>query len=562
MFSETSRSLSRALLAALLVAGCSAPSEAPPTPSTGMEEDGPLGPSSVDTEEHQPFGSTATHRDIQCGSTQCTLTISAGGYRSLDGTATSVSPGSRICLATGQMTGLVLKNLHGTAAQPIEVVNCNGEVLIAPTATVTSNGFVVEGSSHLKITGTGHTGSTYGIKISQTKSQGLYLTSLSTNIEVDHLEISQTGFAGIMAKTDPKCDGYGTRGTFTMRGIHIHDNKIHHTRGEGLYIGSTNYNSGISCTGGQKYPHDLIGVRIYRNHIHDTDSDGFQVGCAIQDVEVYDNLVEDYALKPFDLYQDNGIQIGDGTTGKWFNNVIRRGPGNAFIVKGLGNISVFNNLAEDTAGIYVHNAIPANAEVALLNNTFIKTKARGIEVAEPDAPVKVHNNIMVPLAGVTPLKKSAKTVESHNLFNQDINYFAFVNAAAGDYHLTAGSPARNAGLNVSTYLTFDWEYEARNDGAYDIGADEYVASGNTVFSQDFQSSTTVGAYVNATSPGVGQFNDISAEATGGSWSINGGRLQLVRTGSSATDNDAGVTRWTDFAGPPTVLHVSFDVGVS
>lgn len=83
-----------------------------------------------------------------------------------------------------------------------------------------------------------------------------------------------------------------------------------------------------------------------------------------------------------------------------------------------------------------------------------------------------------------------------------------------------------------------------------------------VFQQDFQGSTSVSGHVSATDPGTGQFDDISAEATGGTFHITQGRLQLVRAGSSEGDNDAGISRWTDLAGPPTTLHLSFDVGVS
>lgn len=83
-----------------------------------------------------------------------------------------------------------------------------------------------------------------------------------------------------------------------------------------------------------------------------------------------------------------------------------------------------------------------------------------------------------------------------------------------------------------------------------------------VFQQDFQSSTSVGSYYDPTSPDAGQFNDISAEASGGTWSINQGRLQLVRTGSTADDNDAGITRHTDIAPAPSVLQLGFDLGVS
>jgi hypothetical protein len=78
---------------------------------------------------------------------------------------------------------------------------------------------------------------------------------------------------------------------------------------------------------------------------------------------------------------------------------------------------------------------------------------------------------------------------------------------------------------------------------------------------DFQSSTSVSSYV-GNPPTNCQFNDISAEATGGTWSVNQGRLQLVRTGSTTADNDAGITRWTDFSGAPAMLHITFDLGVS
>lgn len=83
-----------------------------------------------------------------------------------------------------------------------------------------------------------------------------------------------------------------------------------------------------------------------------------------------------------------------------------------------------------------------------------------------------------------------------------------------------------------------------------------------VFQQDFQSSTSVASYVNATIPSTGQLNDISAKVDGGAWSIQGGRLQLVREGLATTENDAGLTRHTDFPGAPSLLHVTFDLGVS
>ncbi len=84
-----------------------------------------------------------------------------------------------------------------------------------------------------------------------------------------------------------------------------------------------------------------------------------------------------------------------------------------------------------------------------------------------------------------------------------------------------------------------------------------------LFKQDFSSSTSVADYVDDLTTGRNQFNDLSAEAEGGTWSINGnGALQLVKTGSTSGDNAAGFMRTMDFPGPPTVMKVAFDIGIT
>ena len=59
---------------------------------------------------------------------------------------------------------------------------------------------------------------------------------LSTNFEVDHIEIANTGFAGIISKTDPVCNLSKNRGNFTQYQSVFHDNYIHNTSGEGMYM--------------------------------------------------------------------------------------------------------------------------------------------------------------------------------------------------------------------------------------------------------------------------------------------------------------------------------------
>jgi len=545
--------LASAFTIALFLGGCGEPLDGPP----GADTPGLTEPVPVPEAPPTLLG--------------CTHTLASGGFAKLDGNQTPVSPGSTICLTAGHMTGLRLENIHGTAANPIVVINSGGQVVIGALPGGASNGFTVSGSSHIKIAGTGEAGFPYGIKLDGTQASALVLAGLSTDIEVEFVEVTNAGFAGIMAKTDPRCDGSANRGNFTQYNTVIHDNYIHDVDGEGLYIGNSFYagwDDNPSCLGTVLYPHELVGVRIYRNRIENTGADGLQVGCAVQDVEVHHNTVEGYGQDPFASHQDNGIQIGAGTTGRWYDNKVHRGPGNALIIIGLGNISVFNNELVDTQGIYIHKDASPGAEVAIQNNTFIGTKVRGISTPNQVARIKVHNNIMATLPGVVPIRRENSGVvltDSNNLFDtmDNLGRFGFVDAAGGDYHLTASSPARNAGLDASAYFTFDFDDQPRSDGTFDIGADEHSSSGGLVFSQDFASSSNVGGYVDASQPGTSKFNHIGGDVAGGTWSINAGRLQLVRTGSTVdADNDAGLTRSTDFAGPPSVLHVSFELGAS
>ena len=88
----------------------------------------------------------------------------------------------------------------------------------------------------------------------------------------------------------------------------------------------------------------------------------------------------------------------------------------------------------------------------------------------------------------------------------------------------------------------------------------FETASTTVFQQDFTSSTSLSSFIGDPAS-AGQFNDISSEATGGTWSIDQGRLKLARIPSSTPDHVAGITRWTDFVGPPSKLHITFDLGV-
>lgn len=179
------------------------------------------------------------------------------------------------------------------------------------------------------------------IKAQTKDSSGITVYDRSTDFEFAYLEISETAFAGIMAKDD----GAKRGGDFTMRNVKIHNCKISKTGGEGLYIGGTN-----------PAGHDLESVEIYDNEITDTGWDGLQLGNCVKGAIVRDNRITRTGLnirRLQDEVQDNGIQIGDRTKGKVYRNTIRDVRGNGIIALGTG-CDIYDNriFRAGESGIY------------------------------------------------------------------------------------------------------------------------------------------------------------------------------------------------------------------
>jgi regulation of enolase protein 1 (concanavalin A-like superfamily) len=80
-----------------------------------------------------------------------------------------------------------------------------------------------------------------------------------------------------------------------------------------------------------------------------------------------------------------------------------------------------------------------------------------------------------------------------------------------------------------------------------------------ILKMDFNSSTNYLSNVQELDPEPNQVSDISAESLGGTWSIDTGRLKIVRTADTSADCGAGLVRTTPFPGTPTALRVTFDL---
>ena len=431
----------------------------------------------------------------------------------VDGSKLNVLPGDIVCIEAGNRRFLRLYNFNGTVDKQIVFINCGGEVLIQNNDL--QYGISISGSSYFRLTGTGNGGGSYGIRIMETMiggSMGISVGGRSTNFEIDHIEIANIGFAGIMAKTDPKCDLSTNRDNFIQYQTIIHDNYIHNTGGEGLYIGHSFYNGILSTCDGQEVlliPSVLKGVRVYNNVIDATGWDGLQVGSATEDCEIYGNTITNYGLKAISA-QHSGIQIGGGTTGKCYNNYIANGTGNGMSIFGLGNNDIYNNVIVNSGynyypgepknihGIFMDDraTIPGSS-FNFYNNTIVNPKADGIRfMGTQSIDNKFYNNIILKPGSLGTYNQyssqnsyinvgsvvGVSSIQSNNYFFKNMSKVLFADTLNNNYRLTSYSPAIDAGRDLTVYgIKTDIESNERPNGKnFDLGAFEYTPPCNEV----------------------------------------------------------------------------------
>lgn len=423
----------------------------------------------------------------------CDFTIPAGsGTYTFDGTTMGAQPGDVICLAAGVRERITFRNLLGSPTDYIIIKNCGGQTLLGgPNA---NNAITLNRSRYFRITGTGDAGFEYGIKITETKagSQGIQAYDKSSDMTFDHLEITKVGFAGIMAKTDPSktCSEFEfERPHFTLFNVEIFHNYVHDITGEGFYIGNSFYTGNTVYCGSMQYPHEVRGVKIYDNLLSSTGWEAIQVGAGVNNVEIFNNRIFNYGAANIPQ-QNGGIQMGIGTAAKVYNNFIKSGTGIAILVQGIGNDFVYNNVIVNS-GTYailmslrptplLTDIVPQTfvGPVGIINNTIVNPGPNDAVVKEsvvgPLGNVMFNNLVVGGQSNWLKLRGDTDWTTGNNVYIPLIADAKFVNPALDDYRLQPGSPAINAGRDVSAWgVTFDFDNTSRPSGAnWDLGAFE------------------------------------------------------------------------------------------
>ena len=172
------------------------------------------------------------------------------------------------------------------------------------------------------------------------------------------------------------------------------------------------------------------------------------------------------------------------------NRLARNGNDGIFVTGDSGGV-VRNNLVHDNADEGI--AILWRSSPTVVNNTVVRNATSGIVMRRSSSPV-VANNIVAMNPGnglYNPAhQEPGDPALSHNdVWGNGADYVdmlpgatdfsadpLFVDAAGDDFHLTAGSPCRNAGDNGAPELPeTDVDGEARiAESVIDVGADEFT----------------------------------------------------------------------------------------
>ncbi len=289
-----------------------------------------------------PIPSTSTRFNKVCALTDRFVDPTTGssydGTR-IDGTADSIAAGTIISV-TGSTRRLELSYLKGSAELPIVVVPGQSEFEIKMNSF---NGIHLVGCEHVVIAGQlNPAGNPYGFNVHNDttgiavhpSSSCLNAEYLSTYIRVMGCQFWNSGFTAVRMKTEPTGTyNVGWRGTgFAMRDSFLHHCYIHHTGGEGCYLGftvadevSAYYTPQVPDINGNTvakiFATPMFNTKVWGNMVTDTGWDGIQLGNSFRGAEVHDNIVLNTGVAQV-ANQSAGMSINNGFCGDIYNNIV------------------------------------------------------------------------------------------------------------------------------------------------------------------------------------------------------------------------------------------------
>jgi len=347
------------------------------------------------------------------------LTIAAG--------ASCLSPGDTLIVKAGTYTERLDNPLpSGSAGAPTTMQANTGDVVtIQPPSATDVSALLIFQRQYLVIDG-------FVIDLTNSTNTGILVVGDTTN----NIIIQNNEIKNMPPPVSPGNGGAGIALRPNTTAITVRNNHIHHMAS--AVTDASNNTHGIYITN--------VSSIIEGNHIHHVASHGLHMYNAEASTTAHDNILRN------NLVHDSGsrgLLLGSGDNNVAYNNILyRNGVGDnreAVNIGGYGNFATNNKL---------------------YNNTIYNNNGVCVQLGSPDGTI-VRNNICYQNGtdAIVQSNDSNSTID-HNLLGTDP---LFVNAAAQDFHLGAGSRAIDAGV-VMPGLSY-------NGSAPDLGALESGTSG-------------------------------------------------------------------------------------
>ena len=421
----------------------------------------------------------------------------ATGTSSFDCNANSVEPGDTVTLDGTARGAISFSNCIGDSTSDIIIRNDvteTGPLVIS--ATGNSHQFTCDDCKFVTVDGTGKWSGAPAGSCGVTVSGNVWtLGKTQCGIQVRHVSGTPRYVRFIGLSSD-----------FTVKGVEV-DSTGQSQSGPGIGIGLNDHNVKLSNNPGV-FRENILYTQ---NYVHNTPHSCFYVGpnwfqgdLRLRNIEFSFNVMESCgrngivfksAVEGNNKLHHNHIKtVGFNKTGSGshislldafgdvYNNFMLDTAGShslKYVTQSaldLGsdfNISVYNNVLIDGAKRGIHiNGNGANDYIpTIYNNTIVTTADSCIKTTTSvDAGGSIRDNLCAATSGIDI---SSGTIENLKNITGSIASHKFVNAAGDDYHLTATSPARNAGTAGAPAT--DHEDRARPiEGTDDVGAYEFV----------------------------------------------------------------------------------------
>lgn len=376
-------------------------------------------------------------------------------FQTLQKTTEVVGAGDSVFVQDGMYTGFDLRDVYGTASNPIVYKATGQSVIINQKGPRRDDGINIEGCDFIVIDGflvKDITGAGNGIRV----------------VVANHCVVRNCW-----------CDHNAERGIFTgfTDDILIEHNRCSNSVAEhGIYVSNSSdrpiirYNEcwgnnaiGIHMNGDASMGGDGIisDAQVYGNLLHDNNHAAAINMDGVENPVIYNNVIyNNHQAQGIALFQGDGAIVSHGA--KIYNNTV--------VVPDDGRW-----------GILLQDGAQQNTEI--YNNIIITQHAwRGCISAENISGLKSDYNIFSNSlsnqgdgTSITFIQWQAFGLDKHSLLAGAFENL-FVNFSGKDFHLSENSPAVNHGKGslVSSLVTIDFNSNPRpSDSEYDIGAFEY-----------------------------------------------------------------------------------------